>query len=334
MARPECTERAADEWERSRGASHQRRGRCHRGLIAPTVRDQGAWRLSVRVGSVVGCSAFVAGFAGVPNSSRPNDPDGQRGVACELRVRPPEVVAMKLYYVPGASSLAVHIALREAERRFELERFGKRAVHDQPWSADTLRDPSAQPDHAPGTGLLPGDPHGHVPVLELDSPQGAVLTQVAAILQYVADLAPEKQLAPANGTLGRYHLQSWLAFIGSELEPLFVAMSEAGRRRGNGGEWSAVLRGKLSERLIYIEDVLVDRAFLLGETFSVADAYLFVILRWADAVGCDLQLYPNVDNYEFRIEGRPAVAASLAAEGLVGRHVPAVHPPPTVGHAG
>lgn len=205
---------------------------------------------------------------------------------------------MKLYYSPGACSLAPHIALREADRSFDLERVDL-ATHRTSSGQDYM--------------LI--NPRGYVPALRLDGPDSEVLFEAQVILQYIADLAPEKMLAPPQGTFGRYHLQSWLAFISTELHkqfsPMFGKPTEA---------VAAGLRGKISERFIYLEDVLSDKACLMGERFTVADAYLFVMLQWADRFHIDLQLYPNLDDFEYRISQRPAVQAAMAAEGLHGRH--------------
>lgn len=205
---------------------------------------------------------------------------------------------MKLYYSPGACSLAPHIALRETDRFFDLERVDLKS-HRTSSGADYM--------------LI--NPRGYVPALQLDGPGSDVLTEVPAILQYIADLAPEAMLAPPNGTFARYHLQSWLSFIGSELHkqfgPLFGKPTDA---------VAAHQRGKISERFMYLEDVLTDRAFLMGERMTVADAYLFVMLQWCDRFRIDLQLYPNLDDYEFRVAQRGTVRMAMAAEGLHGRH--------------
>ena len=206
---------------------------------------------------------------------------------------------MKLYYSPGACSLAPHIALREANRNFDLERVDLRTHRT-----------------ASGLDYMLINPRGYVPALQLDGPGSDVLAEVSAILQYIADLAPETGLAPPNGTFARYHLQSWLGFISTEVHkqfgPLFTPDTPE--------LVSAKQRGKISERFIYLEDILSDRAYLMGERFTVADAYLFVMLQWADRFHIDLQLYPNVDDFEFRVAQRPAVQAAMRAEGLSGRH--------------
>ena len=202
---------------------------------------------------------------------------------------------MKLYYSPGACSLAPHIALREVERTFELERVDLRSHRT-----------------ASGHDFLAINPKGYVPVLQLDGPGSLMLTENAAILQYVADLVPEKRLAPPCGTIGRYHLQEWLSFVGTEVHKQFGPLFHPDTPPFTQER----ARSKLGERFLYLGEVLVDRAFLLGETFSVADAYLFATLRWCERFDLDLQIYPNVDDYYQRILHRPTVHAALVAEGL------------------
>jgi len=206
---------------------------------------------------------------------------------------------MKLYYAPGAPSLAPHIALCEIDRSFELERVDLR----------TLRTASS------GT-YLAINPRGDLPALQLDEPGREMLTGTAATLLYLADLAPEHLLAPAAGTFARYHLISWLDFIALELhahfEPLFAPETPA--------PVQVRARGKLGERFLYLADVLIDRAYLMGETFHVADAYLFAVLRWCERFELDLAIWPNLDDYFHRCLDRPAVQRALAAEGLLEQH--------------
>jgi len=200
---------------------------------------------------------------------------------------------MKLYYSPGACSLAPHIALREAERAFDLERVDLRS-------------------HRTATGLdfLTINPKGYVPALQMD---GEILTEGAAILQYIADLVPERGLAPPAGTFARYHLQEWLSFISSELHkqlsPLWSPDTPVPTQER--------LRGKVGDRYVYLADRLADRAYLMGETFTVADAYLFAILRWSERFDLDLQIWPNLDEYFQRVMQRSAVQAAMTAEGLI-----------------
>jgi len=202
---------------------------------------------------------------------------------------------MKLYYSPGACSLASHIALREIERRFDLERVDVKTHRT-----------------ASGADYLAINPKGQVPALELDGPGSPVLTESAAVLQYVADLAPDHKLAPPAGTLARYHLQELLNFVASELHEQFGPLLDA----RTPGAIAQRQRGKIGERLVYLQDTLNDRAFLMGESFGVADAYLFVVLQWCRPHDIDVALYPNLADYEDRILQRPAVHAAMAAEGL------------------
>ncbi|HEU0031507.1 MAG TPA: glutathione transferase GstA [Kofleriaceae bacterium] len=206
---------------------------------------------------------------------------------------------MKLYYAPGACSLSPHIVLREADRRFDLERV----------DLATHRTSSGASYHAI-------NPKGYVPALQLDGPGSDILTEGPVIVQYIADLAPEKRLAPPSGTFGRYHLQEWLAFISTEIHKQFSPLW----RRDTPASVAEKLRGKIAERFTYVQDVLSNHAYLMGETFTVADAYLFTMLQWCDKAGLDLQIWPNLDDYEQRIAQRPSVMAAMAAEGLAGRH--------------
>lgn len=203
---------------------------------------------------------------------------------------------MKLYYSPGTCALAVHIALREAERGFDMERVDLRSHRT-----------------ASGADYYAINPKGYVPALQLDTAGHEILTENAAILQYVADLAPARELAPPNGTFARYRLQEWLGFIGSELHkqfsPLFVPDTPVPTQER--------LRGKIADRFNFVQKVLVDRAFLMGETFTVADCYMFPILRWTDRFEIDLEIWPNLEDYYDRLQERPSVDAALTAEGLI-----------------
>jgi glutathione S-transferase len=203
---------------------------------------------------------------------------------------------MKLFYSPGACSLSPHIALREAGLAFE------------PVLASTKTHQLTD-----GADYYAINPLGYVPLLELDD--GTRLREGPAIVQYIADLAPVKNLAPANGTLPRYRLQEWLNFIGTELHktfsPLFSpAMPEEGKK---------ILRDKLASRFKWVDGQLADKPYLLGEHFSVADGYLFVICRWAKPPHADLARYPNLVAHQERVGARPAVQEALKFEGLLGK---------------
>lgn len=203
---------------------------------------------------------------------------------------------MKLFYSPGACSLAVHIVLREVERSFELERVDLRS-------------------HLTTTGadFNQINPKGYVPALRLDGTGSDILTEVAAILQYVADLAPEHRLAPPNGTFARYHLQEWLSFIGTEIHKQFRWLFHPETPVPTAER----ARSKLGQRFTYIDGVLAGRAFLMGETFTVADAYLYAMLRWCERFDVDLHRWPKLEDYFHRIESRSTVHAALVAEGLI-----------------
>jgi glutathione S-transferase len=215
---------------------------------------------------------------------------------------------MKLFYAPGACSLSPHIVLREAKLRFDLERVDLKTHRT-----------------ASGADFLAINPKGYVPVLQLDGGSGPSLTEVPAILQYIGDLAPEAHLVPPNGALARYHLQEWLNFIATEIHKQFEPVYDPGDPRAARDARTLVSiaeyqRGKISRRFLYLQDVLDDRAFLMGETFTVADAYLFVMLQWCTPLGIDLALFPNLAEYDQRIMQRPAVQAALSAEGLLDHH--------------
>ena len=201
---------------------------------------------------------------------------------------------MKLYFSPGACSLSPHIALREAGLAFQAVK--------APTKTHQLDD---------GTDYYTINPLGYVPLLELDD--GTRLTEGPAIVQYIADQAPLKNLAPANGTLARYRLQSLLNFIGTELHkgysPLFnPATPDA---------YKAIARDKLVSRYQWVDDQLAGKDYLTGEHFSVADGYLFTVTNWASKVGVDLSAYANVAAFMARVAARPAVQEALKAEGLV-----------------
>ncbi|WP_431274622.1 glutathione transferase GstA [Variovorax ureilyticus] len=201
---------------------------------------------------------------------------------------------MKLYYSPGACSLSPHIALREAGVAFE------------PVLASTkshkLQD---------GTDYYGINPLGYVPMLELDD--GTRLREGPAIVQYVADLVPNKNLAPANGTLSRYRLQEWLTFIGTEIHKTFSPLFNPNMPE----EAKAVFKAKLQSRYEWLDGQLADKAFLMGEHFTVADGYLFTVTNWTKPMGIDLSSFPNVAAWHARVAARPAVQEAMKAEGLV-----------------
>jgi glutathione S-transferase len=201
---------------------------------------------------------------------------------------------MKLYYSPGACSLSPHIVLHESGLAFE-------AVA-APTKTHQLPD---------GTDYYSINPLGYVPLLELDD--GTRLREGPAIVQYVADQVPAKQLAPANGTLARYRLQEWLTFIGMELHrnfgPLFNPAFPA--------EAKALSKDKLLSRLQWVDGQLAGKTWVMGDTFSAADAYLFTVTNWARPMQIDLAPYPNLVAWRERVAARPAVQAAMRAEGLL-----------------
>ncbi len=202
---------------------------------------------------------------------------------------------MKLYYSPGACSLSPHIALHEAGLAFEAVK--------APTKTHQLDD---------GTDYYTINPLGYVPLLELDD--GTRLTEGPAIVQYIADQVPDKQLAPANGTLARYQLQSWLTFIGTELHKGFSPLFNPATPE----EYKAMARERLAGRLRWVDGQLEGKAFLMGDTFSVADGYLFTVTNWAPRVGVDLAGLSRLLAWRERIAARPAVQAAMKAEGLLG----------------
>lgn len=198
---------------------------------------------------------------------------------------------MKLYFSPGACSLSPHIVLHEAGLAFELEKTDLRSKRT-----------------AGGLDYNSINPKGAVPALELDD--GQLLTEGPAIVQYLADLVPEKQLAPAAGSMPRYRLMEWLNFISSEIHksfsPLFnPAMPEEAKK---------LTIERLISRIDYVETQLQAGAYLLGQQFTVADAYLFTVLRWSGKFDIGLSRWPAIAAWFRKVEQRPAVQAALAAE--------------------
>lgn len=201
---------------------------------------------------------------------------------------------MKLYYNPGVCSLAPHIALREAGRAFSLEKVDPSAVRT-----------------ASGQDFLAINPNGYVPALEIEP--GFVLTEGPAIMQYIADQAPEAKLAPANGTAERYRLQSWLNFITSEIHKGFSPLFKPGMP----AEAKTLFKELLARRFDHVAQHLAKQDYLLDSGFSVADAYLFVTTGWSGFVGIELEKWPALVAFRARIQARPAVQAAMRAEGLI-----------------
>ncbi len=200
---------------------------------------------------------------------------------------------MKLYYSPGACSLSPHIVLRELSFAFELERVDTKAGRTEK-GAD-YREVNAK---------------GYVPALRLDD--GQVLTEGPVVVQYLADLRPEGKLAPPAGTIERYRLQEWLNYITSELHKSIGGLFNPEMPDA----WREATRAAIGKKLDFVASRLEGRRHLMGEAFTVADAYLFVVLGWTRHVGVDLARWPVLTEYRKRIRERPAVQAALKAEGL------------------
>ena len=201
---------------------------------------------------------------------------------------------MKLYFSPGACSLSPHIILQETGLPFTIEKVDLRSKQT-----------------ASGADYLAINPKGYVPALEMDN--GVLLTEGPAIVQYLADQVPDKQLAPANGSMERYQLMSWLTFIGTEIHknysPLFNPAST--------DDAKASAKQALAKRYAYVERMLDGREYLVGTQFSVADGYLFVVTNWSGMLKLDMSAFPNIAAFQQRIGTRPAVRQAMQAEGLI-----------------
>jgi glutathione S-transferase len=200
---------------------------------------------------------------------------------------------MKLYYLAGACSMATNIALREAGLKFDLvkvDRQTKRA--------------------ADGLDFNEVNPKGYVPALTLDS--GETLTENVAVLLYVADRNPVAKLAPAAGTMERYRLVEWLAFINSEIHKNFGPLF----RKDAPEDTKAYARKNIATRAGWLDSSWGSRSFLMGEQFTVADAYLFVVLGWGAHAGVDVGQWPKLQAFLARVGARPHVIEALKSEGL------------------
>ena len=201
---------------------------------------------------------------------------------------------MKLYFSPGACSLSPHIVLQESGLTFEAIK--------APTKTHKLDD---------GTDYYTINPLGYVPFLVLDD--GRTLHEGPAIVQYLADQVPAKNLAPTNGSWERYKLQEWLNVIGTELHkgfsPLFnPAMPE---------EAKVLAKERLMGRLKWVDAQLAGKQYLMGDNFCVADAYLFVVTNWTKPTGMDISAFANLATFRARVAARPAVVAAMKAEGLI-----------------
>ena len=201
---------------------------------------------------------------------------------------------MKLYYSPGTCSLSPHIALHEAGLPFQAV-MASTKTHKL----------------ADGTDYYGINPKGYVPLLELDD--GQRLSEGPAIVQYIADLAPASRLAPAAGTMERYRLMEWLNFISSELHKGFSPLFTPGMPE----EAKTMARNKLGDRLAWVNGQLEGRPYLMGDTFTVADAYLFTVASWGKFVAVDIAPFTTLTAFMARVAARPAVQAAMKAEGLI-----------------
>ena len=200
---------------------------------------------------------------------------------------------MQLYFSPGACSLASHITLREAGLTADLKRADLKAKK--------LED---------GSDYLAINSKGSVPALKLDN--GQILTEGVAIMQYLADQKPESGLAPKNGTFERYRVQEWLNFITSEVHKSFSPL------------WNPALdpavkayaSENLFKKLDWVNSQLAGKKYLTGDTFTIADAYLFTVVNWTNFLGIDLAKWPALKEYQARVAARPKVQEAMSAEGL------------------
>ncbi len=201
---------------------------------------------------------------------------------------------MKLYYSPGACSLSPHIALQEAGLAYTAVLASTKS--------HKLQD---------GTDYYTINALGYVPVLELDN--GERLREGPAIVQYIADQVPDKQLAPANGTLARYRLQEWLTFIGTELHKGFSPLFNPATPE----DYKPMVRERLLQRLQWVDGQLAGKQYLMGDQFTVADGYLFTVTNWTQPTKLDISGLANLAAYRERVGARPAVQAAMKAEGLL-----------------
>lgn len=201
---------------------------------------------------------------------------------------------MKLFYAPGACSVSPHIALCEAGIPHQIEKVDLKAKKTES-----------------GADYLAINPKGYIPALQLDN--GEMIVEGAVIVQYIADQKPESGLAPKAGTMERYRLQEWLTFISSELHKTFSPLFNAAMP----DDAKKIFRDRLAMRFAYVDKHLTGKNYLMGSNFSVADGYLYNMVRWARRVELDLSACPNVTAFEARMEARPKVAEALKAEGLL-----------------
>jgi glutathione S-transferase len=202
---------------------------------------------------------------------------------------------MKLYYSPGACSLSPHIVLKEAGFTFATERVDLKTHMTA--SGAHLKDVSSK---------------DYVPILELDS--GERLTEGPAIVQYLADQRPQSKLAQPAGSVERYRLQEWLNFVSTELHKAFYPLF---RRDTTSLDWQKIMETKIAAKFDWVSAELGNRAYLFGDQFTIADAYLFTVVNWTHFVNIDLNRWPILAQYHARVAARPRVKEVLRDEGLL-----------------
>ena len=201
---------------------------------------------------------------------------------------------MKLYYSPGACSLSPHIVLNEAGLTYDIERVDL-----------------ANKKTEKGADFFAINPKGYVPVLALDD--GEILTEGPAIVQYLGDQKPASGLVPKAGTIERVRLQEWLNFITSELHKSYSPLF----RPTTPDEYKKLAREYLAKRIAILDKHLAGKSHILGDKFSVADAYAFTVLRWSQYTAVDLSPFPNIKAFMDRVAARPKVQETLKQEGLL-----------------
>jgi len=205
-----------------------------------------------------------------------------------------EVSRMKLYYAPGACSLSPHIVSREAGIGLDLEQVDNREKKTKN-----------------GQDFWHINPKGQVPVLEIDS--GQRLTEGPVIVQYLADQKPASGLVPPPGSIDRYRVQEWLNFVTSELHKSFGPTF----RPTTPDEYKKISKDNLGKRFDWLNQELAGKQYLMGDQFTIADAYLFTVLRWVPRIELDLAKWPNLKAYIDRVAARPKVQEAMKAEGLL-----------------
>jgi glutathione S-transferase len=202
---------------------------------------------------------------------------------------------MKLYYAPGACSMAPHIILQELGKKFDIEKVDLRAKKTEI-----------------GSDFSKINTKGYVPTLELNS-RGEVLTEVATILQYLADKAKATKLLPKAGTMARYRAMEALNFVASELHKGIGGLFNPGMPE----DGKKAITERVKTRLTWLDGVLGKQNFMTGKTFGVADAYAFTVINWCKNVGIELTGWKNIEAFMARVAARPAVQAAMKAEGLI-----------------